>query len=85
MNNQICPVCLDELDNNFKITTPCNHNFCFKCFVGLYSFQCPYCRKDFKNALPEKIHTIILENSKKEPKNKTMLNIFNHNDFPPLG
>ena len=47
----ICPICLEELENN-SITTICNHNFHKKCFENynlynlnnLNNLNCPVCR-----------------------------------------
>lgn len=42
-----CPICLDE---NSKLITDCNHQFCEECLNNLNNknihFKCPLCRKD---------------------------------------
>ena len=42
-----CPICLDE---NSKLITDCNHQFCEECLNNLNNknihFRCPLCRKD---------------------------------------
>ena len=86
MNDLIeCPICLNTLKNKFKITTPCNHQFCLDCFLTIYSINCPICRSDFKNNLNDKVLSILLKNSKKEKPKNNIINIHNHIEFPPLG
>jgi hypothetical protein len=48
-----CPICLDEINYNFKITTNCNHDVCSKCFetyleklVSNKEPCCSLCRTD---------------------------------------
>ena len=78
-----CPICLDQIENNFIITTPCKHSFCIKCFLKLFETTCPLCRKQFRNSLPPSILAIILKNSRSERPNSNF-NIFNQHEFPPL-
>ena len=85
MTNKECPICLDKFNNiSIKLTTPCNHEYCLKCFMDFYDTKCPLCRKELKNNLPDKMLDIILKNTKNERPNKG-LNIYNRMDFPPLG
>ncbi len=41
-----CPICFENLKGLFKITTPCDHTYCLKCFLGLLNKTCPLCRSD---------------------------------------
>lgn len=51
-----CPICLDEVDNKFRITTNCNHYICSKCFETYLEKMreqekepcCSLCRADIK-------------------------------------
>ena len=46
MNQDICPICLENLGDNIT-TTNCNHQFCDSCFKGLMDsnkIECPLCR-----------------------------------------
>jgi hypothetical protein len=35
-----CPICIEDIENNFRLTTNCNHDVCFKCF-DLYLDKLP--------------------------------------------
>ena len=83
-NNKVCPICLDNIDNNkLYITTPCNHKYCIDCFLDLYDTRCPMCRKELKDIIPSKLLSIFLKNSGKSGLIRSV-NIFNELDFPPL-
>lgn len=84
-----CPICLTSAKGEFKIKTPCNHAFCFRCFLKLPNTLCPMCRQDFKNELPgylkrhfetkealEKINIPLVSN---------VIDISDEYEFPPLG
>ena len=45
-----CPICLNEISENEKINTTCNHSFCKKCIFKhtFYHFNCPLCRSECK-------------------------------------
>lgn len=50
-----CPICLDEIDYKFRLTSNCNHNVCSKCFEtyldklgGDKEPCCSLCRTDIK-------------------------------------
>ena len=32
-NEEVCPICLEQIDENKKITTECNHDFHRECFI----------------------------------------------------
>lgn len=61
--NEICPVCLDILDEN-SIATVCNHSFHYDCiFTWLLKHNtCPTCR----NCIIEKYNDIITNINKNE-------------------
>ena len=48
----VCPICLDPLENQAQCTSPCGHTFCSPCFVKNISMElsrghtarCAYCR-----------------------------------------
>jgi len=48
----VCPICLDPLENQAQCTSPCGHTFCSPCFVRNISTElsrgntarCPCCR-----------------------------------------
>ena len=48
-NIEKCPICLDE---DSKLITDCNHQFCVECLNNLNNknmdFKCPLCRKDIE-------------------------------------
>ena len=47
-----CPICLDDFENNKKMTITCNHEMCFRCMVAMMRqcvlsrtcLTCPMCR-----------------------------------------
>jgi hypothetical protein len=49
----VCPICLDPLENQAQCTSPCGHTFCSPCFVKNISMElsrgdtarCAYCRR----------------------------------------
>jgi hypothetical protein len=84
MTNKECPICLDVIINKFKITTPCKHVYCLKCFMEFYETKCPLCRRELKDKIPGKMLDVIQKNTMNEPAKKS-LNIHNRMDFPPLG
>lgn len=46
--NNECPICYEQINENgnFRVTTPCNHSFCFKCITHAMNTNasCPFCR-----------------------------------------
>ena len=59
----VCPICLDPLENQAQCTAPCGHTFCSPCFMRNistelsrgYTAKCPCCRRttveiDVRNA-----------------------------------
>ena len=69
-----CPICSESLKGLFKITTPCDHTYCLKCFLGLLNKTCPLCRSDVKLSkhMSDKLEKKL---------NNTM---FKESDFPAL-
>jgi hypothetical protein len=41
-----CPVCYEELTRRVRVTTPCEHVVCLRCFLRLRPPRCPLCRTD---------------------------------------
>ena len=41
-----CPVCYEELAKRVRVTTPCEHVVCLRCFLRLRPPRCPLCRED---------------------------------------
>jgi len=67
LNHRKCSICLDS-KYNFKIF-PCNHEVCKDCMENMISFNCPFCRKDFKSSLT-KVERIKIETNVKKDKDK---------------
>ena len=65
---EYCNICCDE-KNEFKIFK-CGHSLCTSCIVKLNSFNCPYCRKNFKDSLHNRHIYIIEKNIIKYKKEK---------------
>ena len=72
-----CPICLTTTKDKFIIKTPCNHEICLECFINLRKAKCPLCREDYRGKLPDFFKCHFTEN-------KTQINVFDVNDFPPL-
>jgi hypothetical protein len=51
-NENICNVCFEPLGQTNRTTTPCGHEFCFKCIIKAYQHNpiCPCCRAPFNEA-----------------------------------
>ena len=45
-----CAICMETIDERYKIITDCNHAFCDICMTEYIktSLQCPMCRKSYK-------------------------------------
>ena len=59
----ICNICFDTIGQTNSTTTPCGHQFCFKCIIKAYQHNpiCPCCRKplnDTEEAEPQNIEDI---------------------------
>lgn len=70
MNNEICPVCLNEPDKPV-IVDCCSHGFCFDCVLEYISKKntCPVCTKKVSK---KNIHVIVTkDNTKKSSDKKT--------------
>ena len=50
-----CPICYNFLAE--PVSTPCKHNFCYKCAVDIakLGMPCPMCRKEFDRLFVPKI------------------------------
>jgi hypothetical protein len=58
MTDDECPVCLEALASNLRVTLPCStgsslHTVCMRCFIHLCHRACPLCRASFEHAIPE--------------------------------
>ena len=68
-NNNICPICIDEVQNKSFVTC-CKNSFCLKCLTKslIENNKCPMCRSSITN---DNIHTVNnnqLQNSSSTPK-----------------
>lgn len=51
---EICSICLEVIDNNKLVATPCNHYFCQGCiqeYLNNGDNNCPNCRQKINNTL----------------------------------
>ena len=51
---EICSICLEIIDNNKLVATPCNHYFCQGCiqeYLNNGNNNCPNCRQEINNTL----------------------------------
>ena len=68
LNNEFCPVCMDEF-NNPVIVGCCNNCFCFDCLAvslaELHNNKCPFCRQA---VMPSDMHLISNEEKLLNPK-----------------
>jgi Ring finger domain len=50
--DSICNICFEPLGRTNRTTTPCGHEFCFKCIIQAYQHNpiCPSCRAPFNEA-----------------------------------
>ena len=49
-----CSICLEIIDNNKLVATPCNHYFCQGCIqehLKNVNNNCPNCRQEINNTL----------------------------------
>lgn len=51
VGENICSICHNDMKTNTKLTTTCNHTFCFKCIntyyeTGINGKLCPICRAE---------------------------------------
>tara|TARA_B100000963_G_scaffold192309_2_gene167387 strand:+ start:2434 stop:2808 length:375 start_codon:yes stop_codon:yes gene_type:complete len=97
MNSIICPVCLEEVDNNKSLMAACNHSWCFKCNESINNHninKCPICMLKFEPFIKNgkwkyENHKLIwkrgiLDTSKKVKwKNRQayLYNLFSYTDF----
>ena len=73
-----CKICITN--KFFKIKTSCNHKICLDCLTKLRKAQCPFCRNDLKNELPDNIIKII-NNNNIENINNNNQSTFNQGPF----
>lgn len=85
MDKKIKLECLICWDKKFYVSkTGCNHSICIDCLFHLKKMECPMCRSDLSNELPNIVKDYIL---KKKINNKNINNKLQLNDnyeFPPL-
>ena len=55
-----CNICYEDVDE--QLILPCKHKLCLTCINKMNSFECPFCRNNFKTAL-NKIQTKIINNN----------------------
>ena len=59
-----CPICY-EIINNGSVTTPCNHTFCYNCYMQFYDKtnkrDCPLCRKNIQSKKIDFNDNILIE------------------------
>lgn len=66
--NEICPICLDFMENNKKCQLPCNHSYCYTCLIQYYKSslnrningECCFCKKKFVYEIPLIYYLLIL-------------------------
>jgi len=49
---ELCPICLDDIDNEETITTRCNHRFHQACLNKIKTNECPCCRTELEKPDP---------------------------------
>ncbi len=76
-----CTICFNKL---WLTKTPCNHIFCINCLFKLEKDECPFCRQVIYDSFPHDLKPYLTINNKNKKK-KSNFNIFNQDDFPPLG
>ena len=59
--NNDCPICKNPLPSLRRVTTPCNHCFCTKCFFHWIKEgkNCPLCRRTFIEDPVEEAHDTL--------------------------
>ena len=67
MNNTICPICIEEINDNYHMLEPCNHIFHNECIIRCLRTngpRCPLCRGVYNNNSSES--NIHLNNNSSE-------------------
>tara|TARA_B110000967_G_C18803719_1_gene519863 strand:+ start:412 stop:900 length:489 start_codon:yes stop_codon:yes gene_type:complete len=79
-----CCICYEKF-KSYVIKTQCKHVMCLNCLVQLRKKECPMCRSNLEEELPEKIVNIINNNSTSDQRtnfeNINGNNIFNSDRF----
>lgn len=74
-----CPICLDPYDG-LEITFQCNHKYHLRCVENMNTPQCPECRYNFLNDVPETLKDKLLHNEqeyKKELEDSSIITYLN--------
>lgn len=72
-----CCICMEK---SWICRTDCMHYICVTCLVQINK-ECPICRKDLSDNLPNILKPIAKMNKRKVNKN---INIYDNSDFPEL-
>jgi hypothetical protein len=78
MNNEICPVCLNEPEKPVVVDC-CSHGFCFDCILDYISKKnkCPNCTKKISK---HNIHVIVTKDTDKKSKKTDKIDVKNKLD-----
>tara|TARA_B110000208_G_scaffold187119_1_gene244673 strand:- start:2725 stop:2964 length:240 start_codon:yes stop_codon:yes gene_type:complete len=76
-----CSICFEK--DKWTCITPCGHNICLFCLINIENKNCPICRKDLLEKLPEKIKNVVKNNNYKK-KETSGYDLYNTYDFPHL-
>ena len=78
-----CIICLDQ--KLYVCKTGCNHSICIDCLFRLKKMECPMCRGDLSNELPNIVKDFILKKSNMTNSiNNNNLHLNDDYEFPPL-
>ena len=81
-----CAICLSKMEKMFSIKTPCEHEFCLKCFLKCNNTICPLCRKDYFKKLPSVLKCHFTNKEKIAAINlRSVPDLNDDYEFPPLG
>src|SRR5258708_6483774 len=53
-----CPICMEEKDNVNMMVFSCRHGFCKECISQLNKHDCPLCRKDISDEIPDTLKKV---------------------------
>jgi len=59
-DHQECNICY-ETEQSFFIKTRCGHEMCADCYQLLQSNNCPFCRQELENKLPQHNRFVMFE------------------------
>ncbi len=70
-SSEICSICIEEVDKQSVIATPCKHKFHKDCIKNICTASCPVCRKNIfwfliRNKIIKKNEIIKRQNERKE-------------------